>query len=171
MKTGKSDECSDRDGFFRYPAKVRLEWIDSNGHMNVKPYAILFSDACDAALSALGFLQGGDLEKNFALFTAEIHITYIRELPAGAPLLVLSCVSEMDEKRFILHQQLFNLDGDYLAATAEHLSLNVDLATRRVGRFAAEALERLRARLLAPGATLPNRGRAASLRVGAPDRT
>ena len=63
------------DGF-----RVRAEWIDVNRHMNIAYYVLVFDQALDQAFPGMGF----ELERlkpiNGSAFTAELHVTYQREL-------------------------------------------------------------------------------------------
>lgn len=149
---------------------VQTNWLDANGHMNAKPYFLVLADALDIACDALGF-GAPHRAAGFGLFLGDVHITYVREVGDGDRLRVISCLAEFDSRRFIIHQQMLTLRQEALAATAEHVQLNVDLATRRVAPFAGRALQRLEAARVASGASqLPNRGRSVSLRAGSPQR-
>jgi acyl-CoA thioester hydrolase len=150
--------------------KVDPSWIDSNGHMNVRRYFDVFSEAGDAALRELGlgqsYMAGGH-----SIFTGDFHITYVREVLAGGSLTVASRIVELDAKRFVFHQEMIDDRTGELAATAEQLQLNVGVASRRVEPFRSEVLERLHEEQRdLDSSKLRNVGRAASLTAGAPGR-
>ena len=59
-------------------------------------------------------------------------MTYQKEIIVGKPYLVTSQLLAYDEKRIHLFQRMYHADENHLAATAEWMSLHVDLASRRV---------------------------------------
>ncbi|ANW03030.1 hypothetical protein LMTR13_25630 [Bradyrhizobium icense] len=138
--------------------------------MSARSYLDVFSDAGVLALRELGFgppyLKGGH-----SIFTGDFHITYVREIRAGGSLTVATRILDLDSKRFVFHQEMTGDSNGALAATAEHLQLNVGVASRKVEPFLPEIFERLRGARHGQGASPPrNVGRAASLMAGAPTR-
>jgi acyl-CoA thioester hydrolase len=111
---------------------VRTEWIDVNRHMNIAYYVLVFDEALDRAFPGMGF----ELERlkpiNGSAFTAELHVTYQRELREGDPIRVTTQLLDFDDKRGHFLQCLYHGGENYLAATQEWLMLFVDLGTRRV---------------------------------------
>ena len=112
--------------------RVRTEWLDYNGHMNVAYYVLAFDHACDSFLDHIGMTDAYRARSGGTTFAAEMHITYQREVVAGDPLRFTSHLLGFDKKRihFILH--MYHAERGYLAATSEWMSLYVDLASRRV---------------------------------------
>jgi carnitine 3-dehydrogenase len=107
---------------------VPLDWIDYNGHMTEARYLHVFGDATDRMMILVGcdrdYVAAGQ-----SFFTVETHIRHIDEVRAGAPLTVETRVLEGQGKKMHLWHELYS--GDRLLATAEHMLLHVDLATRR----------------------------------------
>ena len=70
--------------FAGYRDTVRPEWIDYSGHMNLGYYLLAFEQA------AICFFDVVDLSERYrdrtgrALFAAEVHISFERELREGA---------------------------------------------------------------------------------------
>jgi acyl-CoA thioester hydrolase len=137
------------DGF-----RVRAEWIDVNRHMNIAYYVLVFDQALDQAFPGMGF----ELERlkpiNGSAFTAELHVTYQRELLEGDPIRVTTQLLEFDDKRCRFLQCLYHAGEGYLAATQEWLMLFVDLGTRRVAAMPDWLRQRLAA-VRAAHAALP----------------
>ena len=79
---------------------VLPEWIDYNGHMNVAYHVLAFDHACDAFLDYVGLDETYRTRTGGTTFAAECHITYLRELDAGAPLRFATQLFDYDEKRF-----------------------------------------------------------------------
>lgn len=110
---------------------VRPEWIDYNGHMNVAYYIKAF----DLALDELYLVMGVDGETirrtGISTFTAEMHITYQREVKEGDRLRITTQLIDFDAKRMHFIQCMYHAAEGYLAATDEWLILCVDLKQRR----------------------------------------
>ncbi len=138
--------------------------------MNVIPYFEVFCSASNLAGRDLG-LGLSYLDEGYSIFSGDIHITYVREVRAGATLTVRTRILDIDIKRFVFHQEMIDDRDGALAATAEHLQLNVGVASRKVEPFRADVLERLRKAQREQGGSVPrNVGRAATLTSGAPAR-
>ncbi len=125
--------------------RVRPEWLDYNGHMNVAYYVLAFDHACDDFLDYIGMTDAYRARSGGTTFAAEMHVTYQREVVNGDPLRFTSQLLGFDEKRihFILH--MYHAEQGYLAATSEWMSLYVDLASRRVAAMPVEIASRLAA--------------------------
>ena len=125
--------------------RVRPEWLDYNGHMNVAYYVLAFDHACDDFLDCLGMTDSYRARSGGSTFAAEMHITYQREVLAGDPLRFTAHLLDFDEKRlhFMLH--MYHAEKGYLSATSEWMSLYVDLASRRVAAMPGEITARLSA--------------------------
>lgn len=154
---------------FTYRCHVRTSWLDYNGHMNVRPYIETFFDAADLAVRDLdlgaSYSAGGH-----TLFTGDFHITYVAEVLAGGTLTIVTRVLDVDSKRFLLHQEMINDRSGGLAATAEHLQLNVGVESRRVEHFSEKTLRLLRDAQQCGEGSPRNIGRAAILAAGPPSR-
>ena len=121
--------------------KVRPEWIDYNGHMNMAYYAVIFDEAADEIYPQLGF--GPDYQKTgFTTYTAEFHICYLRELHLNDPVTVTLQLLDFDEKRFHLYQEIWHEDG-WRAATGESMGLHIDQSGPKVAPMPDEILTRM----------------------------
>ncbi len=121
--------------FDRYRSEVAPGWIDYNGHMNVAYYLLAFDLATDVFFDSLGL--GADYNKSGAgtTFAGQIKLSYLRELNQGDPLRVSTQLLAFDSKRLRFYHRMFHAGDGILAATAEMLSLHIDLKTRRVAPF------------------------------------
>jgi len=121
--------------------KVRPEWIDYNGHMNMAYYAVIFDEAADEIYPQLGF--GPDYQKTgFTTYTAEFHICYLRELHVNDPVTVTLQLLDFDEKRFHIYQEIWHEDG-WCAATGESMGLHIDQSGPNVAPMPDEILKRM----------------------------
>ena len=115
-----------------YTDRVRPEWIDENGHMNVAYYMLSFDGATDAFLDYLGLGTQYTEATGGSTFTAEAHISYLREVREGDALRFTTQMLAYDAKRFHYVHCMYHADRAYLAATCEFMVLSVDLNVRRV---------------------------------------
>jgi acyl-CoA thioester hydrolase len=149
---------------------VRPEWIDYNGHMNVAFYVKAFDEALDEVYVLLG-LDGETVQRTrISTFTAEMHITYQREVRAGDRLRITSQLVDFDAKRMHFIQCMYHAEEGFLAATDEWLIMCVDLDRRRAARL-TEPLRAFLAEIKRAHASLPlppEAGRRVSLAGGRP---
>ena len=110
---------------------VQSDWIDYNGHMNLAYYMLAFDHATDAFLDYVGLGESYLKAANASTFTLEAHITYDREMMAGAPMRFETQLLAHDAKR--LHYMHFMYHGEegWLSSTNELISLHVDMNERR----------------------------------------
>lgn len=139
-----------------YPATVRPEWIDYNGHMNVAFYTLIFDQAADAMLDALGLSETYRQATGCSLFVRESHVVFDREVTVDSALAVENRLLDHDDRRLVLFQEMREESAAETVATCEVLCVHVNLASRRslpwpaaVGSAIAEARHRDRA-LAAP---------------------
>ncbi len=121
--------------------RVRQEWIDYNGHMNMAYYHVAFDKAVDHFFDLVGV--GEDyVATGGSCFTREVHVYYIQELSLGDPIHITLQLLDSDAKRLHFFQHMYNGDND-LVATSEQLALHVDMTNRRTAPFPGEILERI----------------------------
>ncbi len=146
--------------------RVEEGWIDYNGHLNMAYYNVLFDRATDEAYELLGI--GGDYvtQHGHSLYTAEVHLRYLRELHAGDPVRVTFQLIAFDRKRLHTFEQLYHAEDGWVAATSENMSLHVDMTAGKAAPFPVEATGRL-AEMKASHTRLP-RPEAAGRRIAMP---
>lgn len=126
-------------------ASVLPEWIDYNGHMMDGYYAVAFSSAVDAFMDQVGLDEAYRAQTHGTIYTAEMHIVYLRELKAGTPIRLVGQLLGHDAKRLHLFLELRHDAQDFLAATAEVMLLHVDQDLGRVVPMPEPVLARLAA--------------------------
>ena len=123
---------------FLKTGRVRSEWTDYNGHMNLAYYIHLFDTAWETMLQR--FQMGEDsakLEKK-TTFAVESHTTYDQEVKVGEEVDMNLIFIDFDKKRIVYKLEMINKEKKYLAATSEVLSVYVDLSIRKVVEFEKE---------------------------------
>ncbi len=120
--------------FMSRPMKVEDNWIDYNGHMNMAYYNVLFDRCADQVFDELGIGEDYAKTRKLTIYTAEIHVCYIRELHRGDEVRCSAQIIDHDQKRLHVYQELIHSDG-WLSATAEAMSLHVDMSGPQVAGF------------------------------------
>jgi acyl-CoA thioester hydrolase len=123
--------------------RVAREWTDYNGHFNVAYYHLAFDRATDRFLEHVGLGEEVACRGDGSMFALEDHLTYQRELREGDPFRIALQLLGFDDKRVHYFLRMFHAGDGFLAATCEHLSIFVDMRTRR----SAPMPEPVRARL------------------------
>ncbi|MEM7222187.1 MAG: thioesterase family protein [Pseudomonadota bacterium] len=123
--------------------RLRPEWIDYNGHLNVAYYLLVFDHATDTFFDHVGLDRAYRAESNCSTFAVETHVSYLRELQPDSEVRVTTQLLGFDEKRLHFFHNMYHAEEGFLSATNECLSLHVDMARRRVGPMPATLLARL----------------------------
>ncbi|HVZ07799.1 thioesterase family protein [Rhodopila sp.] len=123
---------------------VRPEWIDSNGHLNLAYYVVIFDHATDALYKALDIGDAYREETGFSCFTAETHTLYEREVHLGDRLLVKCWLLGSDAKRLHYFHEMFHVGSGERSAVQELMALHIDMRVRRVAPFPPDRFEALR---------------------------
>jgi acyl-CoA thioester hydrolase len=125
-------------------AIVRPEWIDSNGHLNLAYYVVVFDIATDALYAKLGIGDAYREATGFSCFTAETHTLYEREVHLGDRLTVRGWLLGADSKRVHYFHEMFHAESGERSAVQELMALHIDMRIRRVAPFPSDRAEALR---------------------------
>jgi acyl-CoA thioester hydrolase len=128
----------------RHEARVLPQWIDSNNHMNLAYYVLVFDLAGDVLFDHLDLGMPFRERTGYSSFVGETHIRYEREVKLGDRLCVFSHVLAADAKRLYVFHEMFHADEGFRAATQEVMHLHVSLATRRVTALPDDKLAAMR---------------------------
>jgi acyl-CoA thioester hydrolase len=123
---------------------VRPEWIDSNGHLNLAYYVVVFDLATDKLYTALGIGDAYREATGNSCFTAETHTVYEREVRLGDRLRVHTWLLGADSKRVHYFHELFHVESGERSAIQELMALHIDMRVRRVAPFPDERRAALR---------------------------
>ena len=119
--------------------KIKKEWTDYNGHMNVAYYVLIFDQYGSEELMTL-FNMGEVSAKTTKKSTmvVESNITYNQEVQEGDEVDVNLIYCDHDKKRILYKLEMIHSKKKYLASTIEAISLYVDLNARKVAEFEPE---------------------------------
>ena len=125
--------------------RILPEWIDYNGHLMDGYYLVAFSDATEGVLAELGFGPAYRERTGCTIYTAEAHLTYLREVSIDTSLSFATQVIDHDAKRIhVVHDMADASTGERLA-TAELMFLHVRQSTGKVERMPPEQAARVAA--------------------------
>ena len=115
--------------------KIKSDWTDYNGHMNLAFYIHLFDQGWDILLDK--FEMGAHSAKNErrSTFAVESHTKYIKEVKEGDDVDINLLYLDRDNKRFIYQLEIISKNGNYRAALTEVCSIYVNLDIRKVVNF------------------------------------
>ena len=125
--------------------RVRKEWIDYNGHLNVGYYHVAFDTASDLFFDFLGLTAGFREQHQGSTFALESHLNFLREVKEGDWLQFEARLIDFDAKRIHFYMEMMHADQGYVAASYESLSAYVTMTTRRTAAMPAELLDRMAA--------------------------
>ena len=128
-----------------FSSRVRPEWIDYNGHMNVAYYVAAFDEATDAFYEALGIGLSYKNASDCSTFTLEGHITYDQEVMEGDELKFTTYLLDCDAKRIHYIHEMYHAEKGYLAATNELIGIHIDMNERRSKAMPDDMQARLQA--------------------------
>ena len=151
-----------------YQDVVRPEWIDSNGHMNLAYYVVVFDFATDALYRTLNIGEAYRERSGNSCFTAETHTLYEREVHLGDELLVRTWLLGADSKRLHYLHEMFQRGSGERSAVQELMALHIDMGVRRVAPFPAEQYAALQQAVRDYAPTTPPNG--AGRRIALPNR-
>ncbi|MBV9785767.1 MAG: thioesterase family protein [Acidisphaera sp.] len=117
--------------------RVRAEWVDRNGHMNLAYFVVIFDHATDKLFDALGIGEAYTEASGNTMFVVETHTLYERELRQDELARVNTVVLGGDTKRLHFVHEMSRPDGSR-AALQEIMTVHVSLTARRSAPFPAE---------------------------------
>ena len=123
--------------------KVRKEWIDYNGHLNMAYYLLVFDHATDAFFDYIGIGEEYSRTTDGTTFTLEGHISYLQEVKENDYLRLETFVFDFDQKRIHYAHAMYQDSKNYLAATNELMTLHVSQSKRKTCPIPDLALSRL----------------------------
>jgi len=150
--------------FISRPMAIEKDWIDYNGHLNMAYYNVLFDRAVDEAYELLGIGLDYVKQRRHSVYTAEVHVRFLRELHAGDPVRATFQLIAYDSKRLHYFEQLVHATEGYLAATSENLAIHVDMDSSKSAPMSPRVVGRIE-KMAASHARLP-RPQAAGRSVG-----
>lgn len=126
--------------------RVPVAFEDINGHLNVRYYLGIASEGLDEALTEVG-IPTNWVDKGFAVFSAEHHLTYVNELLTGDNVSVRVRLVGRSERA--IHAVVYLLDDTrkQLSYVMEEIFLHIDMATRKTSAWPEDVARQVDARI------------------------
>lgn len=118
--------------------EVHQDWIDRNGHMNIRHYLDLGGLSTDQIVRELGIDDEYRADRRMGVFTAKQHLTYLQEMHLGTPITAPVRILERSSKVCHLVALIMDREKDLLACIFETVLVHVDLDSRRGVEFPDE---------------------------------
>ena len=120
---------------FLKTGRVKSEWTDYNGHMNLAFYIHLFDASWEVLLQKFNIGEDSAKIEKRTTFAVESHTTYDMEVKVDDEVDMNLLFLDFDKKRLVYKLEMIHKKDKYLASTTEVCSLYVDLSSRRVTEF------------------------------------
>lgn len=137
-------------GLLTYRGTVYPWHCDHVGHMNVMWYVGKFDEATWQLFRAIGLGPAYLREAQRGMAAVDQHISYLRELQAGATVSISSRLLEMKERSVRFEHEMVNDDTGEVAARTVLKGVHLDKVTRRSCSFDEAIVHRAQALLAAP---------------------
>ena len=115
--------------------KIKKEWADYNGHMNLAYYIHLFDIGWEVVLNKFNMGEHSAINQKKTTFAVESHTTYDQEVKVDDEININLLFLDRDKKRLIYKLEMIHVEKNYVASTTEVCSLYVDLKKRKVLDF------------------------------------
>jgi acyl-CoA thioester hydrolase len=116
-------------------ATVEPEFIDFNGHMNIRHYLDSCAESAELLCRAVGIDEAYRRDRRMGVFTAEHHLWYLSELQAGDSFSVHTRVLDRSDKVGHLMAFLVDRSRERLSCTVEIVFVHVGMDDRRPRPF------------------------------------
>ena len=116
-------------------AEVRPDWIDVNGHMNIRHYLQMGSKTTVVGVESCGIDQRYREEERASLFDAETHIRYLNESHIGDELTGHLRFVDVGPKSLHTVVLVVDYQREVLVNVYESLGIHVNMETRRATDF------------------------------------
>ncbi len=100
---------------------VKPEWVDYNGHMGDYAYTIVFSEALDAFMEAIGLDAARRRETGRTLRMSELRIAFMREFHEGDAYEVRLRILDRQPQSLRLFGQMIDAESGLEAALTDQL--------------------------------------------------
>lgn len=117
---------------------VPESWADSNGHMNIRWYIVVFDDAGDDLHERIGLTPDFHRRHRTGTMDLEHHTNFVNEIMPGESVAVYARLVARSPKRLHYVMFLVNETKGKLAAIFECMNAFADLTIRKTAPFPAE---------------------------------
>lgn len=126
-----------------YRVTIPTEYLDYNGHMNVRWYMAISNDAIPSFFKSVGMKRETLHAAGSGVFALQHHIQYLAEVRAGETVAIHTRIVGFTPKRMHFIQFMINESSKKLACIIEVLNSHIDLTIRRTSPYPRHIAERI----------------------------
>jgi acyl-CoA thioester hydrolase len=123
-----------------YRVVVPANWADTNDHVNVRWYAVVYDDAGDVLHDLHGLTLASHRARNSGTMDLEHHTHFVSEVLVGDEVAVYVRAIAVNAKRLLYLMFLVNETQGRVASIFECVNAFVDLNTRKTAAWPDETL-------------------------------
>ena len=122
--------------------KVKEDWIDYNGHMNMAYYVQCFEESSDFLLEHMDLGYRYAMEEQKGVFVIKCEINYRKEINLHKNFIISLEELVFKGKKLIVGLKMLNENNETIA-DYKILNLNVDLETKKSSTFSSKIIAQL----------------------------
>jgi acyl-CoA thioester hydrolase len=122
--------------------KVKEDWIDYNGHMNMAYYVQCFEESSDFLLEHMDLGYRYAMEEQKGVFVIKCEINYRKEINLHKNFIISLEELVFKGKKLIVGLKMLNENNETIA-DYKILNLNVDLETKKSSTFSPKIIAQL----------------------------
>ena len=122
--------------------KVKEDWIDYNGHMNMAYYVQCFEESSDFLLEHMDLGYRYAIEEQKGVFVIKCEINYRKEINLDENFIISLEELVCKGKKLIVGLKMLNENNETIA-DYKILNLNVDLETKKSSTFSPKIIAQL----------------------------
>ena len=122
--------------------KVKEDWIDYNGHMNMAYYVQCFEESSDFLLEHMDLGYRYAMEEQKGVFVIKCEINYRKEINLYKNFIISLEELVFKGKKLIVGLKMLNENNETIA-DYKILNLNVDLETKKSSTFSPKIIAQL----------------------------
>lgn len=122
--------------------KVKEDWIDYNGHMNMAYYVQCFEESSDFLLEHMDLGYRYAIEEQKGVFVIKCEINYRKEINLHENFIISLEELVFKGKKLIVGLKMLNENNETIA-DYKILNLNVDLETKKSSTFSPKIIAQL----------------------------
>ncbi len=115
--------------------RIKPEWIDHNGHLNVAYFVLAFDIATDGVYEDWGIGLEYQQQSGCSVYTLGMNIDYLKELFVDEEVRVTTQLLGMDHRKIHYFHTMLHAGTGEVAAVNECLAINVRLKSKRSAAF------------------------------------
>jgi acyl-CoA thioester hydrolase len=118
-----------------HEGEVEPEFIDANGHMNIRHYLDAGALGADVLCRRIGIDDGYRSERRLGVFTVEHHIRYFAEMREASRFTVHTVLVDRSSRATHMMSLILDRTEARLACTVELMLVSVGMDSRRPADF------------------------------------